>query len=70
MTTIDSATLGKLLEGVNPSDLQSLFSDAGLFGQIKKALVMRLLRFAVAYSIKVSSERSVVGSGNRCQPSQ
>lgn len=44
MTTIDQATLGKLLEGVNPSDPQSIFSDAGLFGQLKKALAERMLQ--------------------------
>jgi hypothetical protein len=44
MTTIDNATLDKLLEGVNPSDPQSMFSDAGLFGQLKKALAERMLQ--------------------------
>lgn len=44
MTTIDPATLDKLLEGVNPSDPQSLFSDAGLFGQLKKAPAERMLK--------------------------
>ena len=44
MTTLDPSTLDKLLEGVNPSDPQSLFSDAGLLGQLKKALVERMLQ--------------------------
>jgi putative transposase len=44
MTTLDPSTLDKLLEGVNPSDPQSLFSDAGLFGQLKKALAERMLQ--------------------------
>lgn len=44
MTKIDQATLDKLLEGVNPSDPQSMFSDAGLFGQLKKALAERMLQ--------------------------
>ena len=36
--------LDKLLEGVYPSDPQSLFSDTGLFGQLKKALAERMLQ--------------------------
>ena len=44
MTTIDNATLDKLLQGVNPSDPQSMFSDAGLFWQLKKALAERMLQ--------------------------
>ena len=44
MTTLDPSILGKLLEGINPSDPQSLFSDAGLFGQLKKALAERMLQ--------------------------
>lgn len=44
MTTLDPSTLDKLIEGVNPSDPQSLFSDAGLFGQLKKALAERMLQ--------------------------
>lgn len=50
MMTIDPATLDKLLEGVNLSDLQSMFSDAGLFGQLKKALAERMLQ-AEAYKV-------------------
>ena len=44
MTTLDPTILDKLLEGINPSDPQSLFSDAGLFGQLKKALAERMLQ--------------------------
>jgi hypothetical protein len=36
--TIDKATLDKLLEGVDASKRQSMFTDAGLFGRLKKAL--------------------------------
>ncbi|MFC3108373.1 hypothetical protein ACFQAT_25150 [Undibacterium arcticum] len=37
MTTIDKATLDKLLEGVDPNNPQSMFTDAGLFGrQLRK----------------------------------
>jgi putative transposase len=44
MTTLDPSTLDKLLEGINPSDPQSLHSDTGLFGQLKKALAERMLQ--------------------------
>jgi putative transposase len=38
MTTIDKATLDKLFEGIDPNNPQAMFTDAGLFGQLKKAL--------------------------------
>ena len=41
---IDKATLDKLLEGVDPANPQTMFSDAGLFGQLKKALAERMLQ--------------------------
>lgn len=34
---IDKATLEKLLDGVDPGKPQSIFTDAGLFGQLKLA---------------------------------
>ena len=43
MTTLDPSILGKLPKGINPSNPQSLFNDAGLFGQLKKALAERML---------------------------
>lgn len=52
MTTLDKATLDKLLEGVNPSDPQSLFSDAGLFGQLKKALAERMLQAELKHHLE------------------
>ena len=42
--TIDKATLDKLLEGVDSKNLQSMFTDVGLFGQLKKALAERMLQ--------------------------
>lgn len=44
MTTFDKATLDQLLAGVDPSNPQSMFTDAGLFGQLKKALAERMLQ--------------------------
>ena len=38
--TIDKATLDKLLDGLDPSNLQSMFTDAGLFGQVKLAYAL------------------------------
>ena len=52
MTTIDTTTLDKLLEGVNPADPQSMFSDAGLFGQLKKALAERMLQAELNYHLE------------------
>jgi len=57
MTTIDQATLDKLLEGVNPSDPQSMFSDSGLFGQLKKALAERMLQAELNHHLE--QQRSV-----------
>lgn len=37
---IDKATLDELLDGVNPSKPQSMFTDAGLFGQLKLAYAL------------------------------
>jgi len=44
MTTLDPSIRDKQLEGMNPSDPQSLFSDAGLVGQLKKALAQHMLQ--------------------------
>lgn len=44
MTDFNKAALDKLLAGVDPKNPQSLFSDAGLFGQLKKALAERMLQ--------------------------
>ena len=51
MTTIDKATLDKLLEGIDPNNPQSLFSDAGLFGQLKKALAERMLQAELSHHL-------------------
>ncbi|BBE08806.1 Transposase, mutator type [Mycoavidus cysteinexigens] len=44
MTKLDEGLLDKILEGVDPSNPQSLFTEAGLFGQLKKALAERMLQ--------------------------
>jgi putative transposase len=44
MTDFDKASLDKLLASVDPKDPQSMFTDAGLFGQLKKALAERMLQ--------------------------
>ena len=51
MTTIDKATLDKLLEGVDPNNPQSMFADAGLFGQLKKALAERMLQAELSHHL-------------------
>jgi putative transposase len=50
--TIDKATLDKLLEGVDPSNPQSMFTDAGLFGQLKKALAERMLQAELSHHLE------------------
>jgi putative transposase len=50
--TIDKATLDKLLEGVDPSNPQSMFTDAGLFGQLKKALAERMLQAELTHHLE------------------
>jgi len=49
--TIDQAMLDKLLEGVDPSNPQSMFTDAGLFGQLKKALAERMLQAELTHHL-------------------
>jgi hypothetical protein len=49
--TIDKTTLDKLLEGVDPSNPQSMFTDAGLFGQPKKALAERMLQAELTHHL-------------------
>jgi putative transposase len=44
MTDFDKASLDKLLASVDPKDPQSMFTDAGLLGQLKKALAERMLK--------------------------
>lgn len=49
--TIDKTTLDKLLEGVDPNNPQSMFTDAGLFGQLKKALAERMLQAELSHHL-------------------
>jgi putative transposase len=49
--TIDKNTLDKLLEGVDPNNPQSMFTDAGLFGQLKKALAERMLQAELTHHL-------------------
>jgi putative transposase len=51
MTTFDKATLDQLLAGVDPSNPQSMFTDAGLFGQLKKALAESMLQAELSYPL-------------------
>jgi hypothetical protein len=44
MTDLAKTSLDKLLARVDPKDPQSTFTDAGLFGQLKKALAERMLQ--------------------------
>lgn len=52
MTTFDKAMLDQLLAGVDPSHPQSLFMNAGLFGQLKKALAERLLQAELSHRLE------------------
>jgi len=49
---IDKATLDKLLEGVDPNNPQSMFTDAGLFGQLKKTLAERMLQAELTHHLE------------------
>ncbi len=51
MTTIDKATLDKLLEGFDPNNPQAMFTDARLFGQLKKALAERVLQAELSHHL-------------------
>jgi putative transposase len=64
MTTLDPSTLDNLLEGVNPSDPQSLFSDAGLFGQLKKALAERMLQAELNHHLEQQRGAATTPSRN------
>ena len=52
MTTFDKATLDQLLAGIDPSNPQSMFTDAGLFGQLKKALAERMLQGELSHYLE------------------
>lgn len=51
MTTFDKAMLDQLLAGVDPNNTQSTLTDAGLFGQLKKALAERMLRAEISHHL-------------------
>lgn len=51
MTDFDKTALDKLLEGVDPDNPQSIFTDAGLFGQLKKALAERMLQAELTHHL-------------------
>jgi transposase-like protein len=52
MTIIDKAMLDQLLEGVDPANPQSMFTDSGLFGQLKKALAERMLQAELTHHLE------------------
>lgn len=52
MTTFDKATLDQLLADVDPNNPQSLFTDAGLVGQRKKALAERMLQAELSHHLQ------------------
>lgn len=50
--TIDKPTLDKLLEGVDVDNPQAMFTDGGLFGQLKKALAERMLQAELTHHLE------------------
>lgn len=63
--TIDKATLDKLLEGVDPNNPQSMFTDAGLFGQLKKALAERMLQAELTHHLDQQRNSTEPGRNHR-----
>jgi putative transposase len=63
--TIDKATLDKLLEGVDPNNPQSMFTDAGLFGQLKKALAERMLQAELSHHLERQRNAPEVARNHR-----
>ncbi|MEC5164240.1 MULTISPECIES: IS256 family transposase [unclassified Janthinobacterium] len=51
MTNFDKTMLDQLLAGVDPANPQSMFTDAGLFGQLKKALAERMLQAELSHHL-------------------
>ncbi len=56
MTKIDKAILDKFLEGIDQSNPQSIFTEGGLFDQLKKSLAERILQGELAHHLE--QERS------------
>jgi putative transposase len=65
MTTFDKATLDQLLAGVDPSNPQSMFTDAGLFGQLKKALAERMLQGELSHHLEQQGVSEILCVGSR-----
>jgi putative transposase len=65
MTTFDKATLDQLLAGVDPSNPQSMFTDAGLFGQLKKALAERMLQGELSHHLE--QQRNSLAARRNCK---
>jgi transposase-like protein len=63
--TIDKATLDKLFVGVDPSNPQSMFTDAGLFGQLKKALAERMLQAELTHHLEQQRNASEPSRNHR-----
>ncbi len=51
MTKLDTGLLDQLLAGVDRKDPQSLFTESGLFGQLKKALAERMLQAELVHHL-------------------
>ncbi|MCX8566745.1 MAG: transposase [Glomeribacter sp. 1016415] len=56
MTKIDKGILDKFLEGIDLSNPQSIFTESGLFGQLKKSLAERILQAELEHHL--DQERS------------
>ncbi len=52
MTNFDKTMLDQLLAGVDPANPQSMFTDARLFGQLKKALAERVLQAELSHHLE------------------
>jgi transposase-like protein len=62
--TIDKDVLSRLLEGIDLSNPQSVLSESGLFGELKKALAERVLNAELTHHLERESA-SDAGSGRR-----
>lgn len=57
MTKIDKGILDKFLEGVDLSNPQSIFTESGLFVQLKKSLAERILQAELEHHLEQERRR-------------
>ncbi len=65
MTKIDKAILEQFLEGVDLSNPKSIFTEGGLFSQLKKSLAERILQAELEHYLEQERSTGEIKNNNK-----